>query len=185
MTGEARALLWDLEGWRMAGPGGFHLLADGSIESHGGPGLLWYAIEAFEDFVLRIEWRIAQPEDNSGVFVRSPPLDDSPQPAIERGYEIQIDDRGFDPATNATGSPLHMSGAIYRLAPARRRASRPAGEWNEFEITVRGPDIAVRLNGEEVSRLADGTREPRGYIGLQNHHEGSAVRFRNLQIAPL
>jgi hypothetical protein len=77
-------LLSDLGGWRMAGPGGFRQLPNGIIESYGGPGLFWYAHEAFEDFVLTIEWRITLPEDNSGVFLRAPPLSASPQPAIER-----------------------------------------------------------------------------------------------------
>jgi hypothetical protein len=184
MIGEPRSLFSNLDGWRMAGPGGFRRFSDGTIESYGGPGLLWYADEAFEDFLLLLEWRIARTEDNSGVFIRAPPLSDSPQPAIERGYEVQIDDRGVDPVTNLLGSPFHMTGAIYQLAPAVRRPSRPVGQWNDFEIAVRGPTISVRLNGEEVSHLANGSRETRGYIGLQNHHEGSAVRFRNLRVVP-
>ena len=184
MIGEPRSLFSNLDGWRMAGPGGFRRFSDGTIESYGGPGLLWYADEAFEDFLLLLEWRIARTEDNSGVFIRAPPLSDSPQPAIERGYEVQIDDRGVDPVTNLPGSPFHMTGAIYQLAPAVRRPSRPVGQWNDFEIAVRGPTISVRLNGEEVSHLANGSRETRGYIGLQNHHKGSAVRFRNLRVVP-
>ncbi|MCA6119190.1 DUF1080 domain-containing protein [Bradyrhizobium sp. WSM 1738] len=183
MTG-ALHLLLDLTPWRMAGPGGFRLCSEGTIESYGGPGLFWYADRTFQDFLLLVEWRITRAEDNSGVFVRAPPLTDSPQPAIERGYEIQIDDRGLDPVTNVTGSALHVTGAIYQLAPAVRRASLPAGQWNEFEISVRGPTISVRLNGEEVSRLEHASRQPCGYIGLQNHHEGSAVRFRNLRVVP-
>ncbi|MEK9285606.1 MULTISPECIES: DUF1080 domain-containing protein [unclassified Bradyrhizobium] len=169
----------------MAGLGGFRQLSDGIIESYGGPGLFWYAHEAFEDFVLTIEWRIARPEDNSGVFLRAPPLGTTQQPAIERGYEVQIDDRGLDPDANVLGSALHLTGAIYRLAPAVRRLSRPVGEWNEFEITAHGQMLAVRLNSEHVSLLGNASREPRGHIGLQNHHEGSAVQFRNLRIALL
>jgi hypothetical protein len=178
-------LLSNLDGWCMAGPGGFRSLPHGVIESYGGRGLFWYADEAFEDFVLSVEWRTALPEDNSGVFVRAPQLSDDPQPAIERGYEVQIDDRGFDPAANVAGSALHLTGAIYKLAPAVRRLSRPIGEWNHFEITARGPTLGIRLNGEEVSRLETASRDPRGHIGLQNHHEGSAVRFRDLRVLPL
>lgn len=178
-------LLFDLDGWRMAGPGGFRQIPNGIIESYGGPGLFWYAHEAFKDFVLTIEWRITLREDNSGVFLRAPPLSTSPQPAIERGYEVQIDDRGLDPDANVLGSALHLTGAIYRLAPAIRRLSRPVGEWNEFEITANGQMLAVKLNSEHVSLLENASREPRGHIGLQNHHEGSAVQFRNLRVALL
>ncbi len=170
----------------MAGPGSFRRTGTGdAIESFGGSGLLWYAAEAFEDFVLHAEWRITRPEDNSGVFLRCPPLQDDPQPAIERGYEVQIDDRGLDPETGRLGSPLHLTGALYRLAPATGRASRPTDAWNAFEITARGPLIAVRLNGVEVARLDTALREPRGHISLQNHHEGSAVQFRRLDIIRL
>jgi hypothetical protein len=175
-----------MAGWRMAGPGGFRRTGAGdAIESFGGSGLFWYAEARFADFILHVEWRITRAEDNSGVFLRCPPLADDLQPAIERGYEIQIDDRGLDPATGRLDSALHLTGAIYRLAPAVGRASRPVGEWNAFEITARGPVIAVRLNGTDISRLEDASREPRGHIGLQNHHEGSAVQFRRLDIMRL
>jgi len=175
-----------MTGWRMAGPGGFRWTEAGdALESFGGSGLLWYAREAFEDFVLRVEWRITRIQDNSGVFLRCPPLADDPQPAIERGYEVQIDDRGHDPETGRLGSARHLTGAIYRLAPATSLASHPVGAWNAFEISAQGPVIAVRLNGAEVARLEGASREPRGHIGLQNHHEGSAVQFRRLEIMRL
>jgi Domain of Unknown Function (DUF1080) len=180
-----RLLKFDEAGWRMAGLGGFRALPDGAVESYGGPGLFWYLDEVFQDFALSVEWRLSRPEDNSGVFVRFPPLTDSPQPAIERGYEVQIDDRGFDPKSRVLDSALHLTGAIYELAPAVRRCSRPVGDWNLFEIIARGPTLAVKLNGEEVSFLENASREPHGHIGLQNHHDGSAVQFRGLRIRSL
>jgi hypothetical protein len=175
----------DLTGWRMAGPGGFRVVSGGVIESHGGSGIFWYADEVFENFLLTVEWRLSREDDNSGVFLRIPPLTDSPQPAIDRGYEVQIDDRGLDPERRLLGSPLHLTGAIYRLAPVVRRCSRPVREWNLFEVTANGPLIAVKLNGEDVCRLDNASREPCGHIGLQNHHDGSAVQFRALRLLAL
>ena len=64
-----------------------------------------------------------------------------------------------------------------------RRCSRPVGAWNLFEVSASGATIAVKLNGEDVARL-DNAREPSGHIGLQNHHEGSTVQFRHLQVTP-
>jgi hypothetical protein len=180
-----RLLRFDDPGWRMAGPGGFRALSAGAVESYGGPGLFWYASQSFQDFGLSVEWRLSAPEDNSGVFVRFPALAHSPQPAIERGYEVQIDDRGLNPKTGILDSALHLTGAIYELAPAVRRCSRPVGEWNLFEISVRGASLVVKLNGEEVSILENGSRERRGHVGLQNHHDGSAVQFRELRVLPL
>ena len=179
-----RLLQSDLAGWRMAGAGGFRILPEGGVEAQGGPGLLWYAETSFADFELAVAWRIIRPDDNSGVFLRCPPLADDPQAAIEQGYEVQIDDRGYDSKAQVTGSPLHLTGAIYRLAPALRRCSRPVGEWNRFEIATTGPDIAVRLNGQDVARLPDGQRRLTGHIALQNHHAGSAVQFRDLEVRP-
>jgi hypothetical protein len=175
-------LRFDSSGWKMAGAGGFRRVCDDIVESNGGPGLFWYAAERFEDFFLSVEWRITSLEDNSGVFLRIPPLFDDPQPAIDRGYEVQIDERGLNPAAQVLGSPLHLTGAIYGLAPARLRCSRPPGAWNNFQITARGPFIAVRLNGRHVCSLENAAREPRGHIGLQNHHAGSAVQFRDLRV---
>jgi hypothetical protein len=177
-----RQLRFDDAGWRLAGQGGARLLSNTTLETHGGPGLFWYAPEVFEDFRLSVEWRVRTPKDNSGVFLRIPPLSDSLRPATERGYEVQIDDRGWDPEQKAAGSPLHLSGAIYRLAPALRHCSHPIGEWNRFEISAHGPTITVNLNGERVAALYEAAREPRGHIALQCHHDGSAVQFRDLSV---
>ena len=106
--------------------------------------------------------------------------------AVDKGYEIQIDDRGYNPDTNTFGDPTHQTGAIYGIAAASHLASRPVGEWNTFEIEARGQEIRVKLNGALVSQLTgDGSRPARGHIGLQNHHAGSRVQFRNIQVEPL
>ena len=183
-----------LDGWQTAGHGSFVALPDGSIESEGGPGLLWYAREQFADFTLRLEWRLSDITDNSGVFVRIPPLgaddpDNDAQPAIDLGYEIQIDDRGFNPGANAFDDRLHRTGAVYALSPSSRLASRAVGEWNEYEISVWGRRIDVTLNGEPVTSYQDTDGNPNrllsGYIALQNHHPGARVLFRSLRIMQL
>jgi phosphatidylserine decarboxylase len=102
-----------------------------------------------------------------------------------RGYEVQIDDRGLDPKRQVLDSAFHLTGAIYELAPAIRRCSRPIGQWNRFEVAARGPILAVKLNGEAVSFLENASRQPSGHIGLQNHHGGSAVQFRDLRVMTL
>ena len=177
-----------LDGWQMAGAGQFISIGNDTVESQDGIGLLWYTKETFSDFVLTLDWRSLSASDNSGVFIRFPALGNSDPAndwrlAVDQGYEVQIDDRGFDPATNTPGSALHRTGAIYQLAPALAQNSKALGEWNRFEITANGSTISVKLNGLEVSRLTgDGTRPLRGHIGLQNHHPGSRVQFRNLLV---
>jgi hypothetical protein len=175
-----------LDSWQMAGSGRFNVVGSNTVESEGGIGLLWYTKEEFANFLLTVQWRSINIFDNSGVFLRFPALgNQNPAEdwklAVYQGYEIQIDDRGYDPNTNTTGSPLHMTGAVYQLAPATKLASRPLGEWNTFEIEAVGPDIKVRLNGESVSYLANPQGRPlKGHIGLQNHHPGSRVQFRSV-----
>jgi hypothetical protein len=177
-----------LTGWQMAGTGRFYVIGGEILESEGGPGVLWYTKATFADFVLGVDWRLSSLEDNSGIYLRFPPLGrDDPehdwQLADRQGYEVQIDDRGYDPDTKSVNSPLHMTGAIYKLAPALKCASRPVGDWNTFVIEAQGARLSVTLNGVLVSSLsADNSRPRRGHIGLQTHHAGSRVQFRNIRI---
>lgn len=178
-------LLADLDGWRMAGEGRFVPAPEG-VCSEGGPGLYWYAPQEFADFALQVDWRSHAITDNSGVFIRTPPLGTDWRPAIDQGYEIQIDDRGYDPETKRTGSALHLTGAIYRLAPAAEFVSRQVGTWNSFRILAQGATVVVTLNGVETARLTrDLGRRRNGHIALQCHHPGSRVQFRNMRIEPL
>jgi len=77
------------------------------------------------------------------------------------------------------------------------RADKPVGEWNRFEITLKGERLTVVLNGQTV---IDNARLPglpeRGRLALQ-HHGGknpktgelsaasSLIQFRNLAIREL
>lgn len=177
-----------LQNWQMAGSGGFLQVFD-ILETRDGPGLLWYTREAFEDFVLELDWQCSARADNSGVFIRFPSLSSSDPTkdvnlAIEQGYEIQIDPRGFNPETGAEGDPLHSTGAIYKLqAPARLDVAKGPWQWNRFSIEAIGNRIKVTLNGVLITDFVDPhARSLRGHIGLQNHHGGSKVQFRNIQI---
>ncbi len=114
-----------LNGWQMAGFGGFIELGGNIIETVDGIGLLWFTRQPFKNFVLRVDWRASSPDDNSGVFIRFPALGNSSpatdwQVAVNQGYEIQIDDTGKNPDTNPPtfGDPLHITGSVYTLAPA-------------------------------------------------------------------
>ena len=167
--------------WVQAGSGRFTPVAPGVLETHGGPGMLWYTCARFADFELEVEWRCRDREDNSGVFLRFPDEElRKERPDFLKGLEVQIDERGVDPEAGRQGSALHLTGALYRLAPARARASRPLGEWNTFHIELRGPALRVQLNGTELCALdtLPADRLGAGRIGLQNHHAGSRVQFR-------
>ena len=178
-----------LDGWQMAGSGGFIELGGNIIESFGGIGLLWFTRQQFGNFILRADFRLSAPTDNSGIFIRFPALGSSDpandwKPPVTQGYEIQIDNTGFNPDTNTLNDPLHKTGAVYGLAPSN--AVMPTvGQWHNYEIEAVGTTITVRLNGQQVSQLTNANRSPQGYIGVQNHHAGSAVQFRSLRVKNL
>jgi Domain of Unknown Function (DUF1080) len=132
-----------LVGWQMAGYGRVNVIGGTALETEGGPGVLWYTSAAFTDYVLCVDWRLSSVDDNSGVYLRFPPLGrDDPehdrQLADRQGYEVQIDDRGYNSETQAFNSPLHLTGAIYKLVPALKHASRSAGDWNMVVIEAHG-----------------------------------------------
>jgi len=163
----------DLTGWRMAGKGNF-TVEDHALVTHGGMGMLWYDQRKFRDFKLEIEWKVNDQCNNSGVFVRFPEKSDDPWYAVKNGYEIQIDDcdkKGL----------MFQTGSIYSFHPAAKIASKPAGEWNRYEITVVDQHYTVVLNGETVSEF-EGERGREGYIGLQNHDPISRVSFRRVRV---
>ncbi|HVF89874.1 MAG TPA: DUF1080 domain-containing protein [Blastocatellia bacterium] len=165
----------DLTGWKMIGKGNF-VVEDGALVSRGGLGLglLWYEAKTFRDFVLQVEWKVKTECSNSGIFVRFPEKSDDPWYSVRNGYEIQIDDCDKKGLKNRTG-------AIYDLSAATRVASKPAGEWNLYEISVVGQHYTVVLNGEKVNEF-DGERGREGYIGLQAHDPVSSVSFRRVSV---
>lgn len=176
-TDAATVTLWNggpLTGWRMAGPGAF-VVEDGAILATGGMGMLWYAAEEFGDFRLELEWQVEEAADNSGVFVRFPDPGDDPWVAVNQGYELQICD---------AGGPDSRTGAVYSFCASSHVPTKPVGEWNHYAITVVGQDYLVQVNGETVNRF-QGFRGARGHVGLQNHDDGSPVRFRNVRVTRL
>jgi glucose/arabinose dehydrogenase len=164
-----------LSGWTQVGPGRFVVESDGSIAAEGGTGLIYYTPRTFRDFVLELEYRAESPGANSGIFVRVPEQPKTPQDAVSRGYEIDIDD---------TGDAIRTTGSISGLAAPSRMAAKPAGQWNRYRIEVTGQRYQVFLNGEKVNDFF-GDRGREGYIGLQNHDVDSRVHFRNVRVTPL
>ncbi|MGB7158214.1 MAG: DUF1080 domain-containing protein [Tepidisphaeraceae bacterium] len=159
-------------GWKQCGPGSFEV-KDGALVSKGGMGLFWHEKE-LADFVLTFEWNAASAKANSGVFVRFPDPGNDPWKAVKQGYEIQIHDAA---RKNRTGS-------VYNVAEATAFASKPAGEWNTYEIKAVGQQYTIKLNGTLVNEFT-GKLAARGFIGLQNHDDGSIVSFRNVQVVEL
>ncbi len=167
-----------LTGWQMAGPGSF-VKDNGFLRSEGGMGLLWYALKKFKNFVLRLDYKESEIHDNSGIFLRFPDPGNDPWVAVNQGYEVQIDDLG-----EPDHDPRHLTGAIYGFAGPSMLPTRLVGEWNSLEIRAESQKYTVVVNGSKVTEFV-GSRSIEGYIGIQNHHAGSRVLFRNIRVKTL
>lgn len=179
-----------LRGWTLVGgKGPGYIVRDGLIVCPKDGGGNLYTEKQYSDFALRLEFR-TEAGGNNGVGIRAP-LEGR---ASEVGMEIQILD---DNAPKyASLLPTQYCGSVYKIAPSRRGFLRPAGEWNQMEITARGAVVQVTLNGERVTAvdlagvtdpktLAEhpGIRRTSGHIGFLGH--GSRVEFRNIRVRDL
>jgi len=181
--------------WKMAGAGDF-LLYDGALESVPGNelGLLWNTNPLPKDFLLSVEWKRYRDDDNSGIFLRFPDPDtkgynNAAYVGVDFGYEVQIDENGAP-----DGAPFHKTGAIYNEQAQNKQpvSAKPPGEWNVFEIEVKGDDYKVNLNGQLVTSFKN-TNPNRGlptapaspaFMGLQSY-PGKRVAFRNIYVKEL
>jgi hypothetical protein len=178
------------EGWQMTGPGELKL-ENGELVTYGGMGLFWYSREKFGDCRIRVVFKPTAADDNSGVFIRipSPPADE--WFAVNRGYEVQIENNG---------DAWHRTGCLYSISEAKKIVSARVNEWNTMLITLEGPRTLVEINGALVTDYREGDPAPpkakdyepdrglrpnSGYIGLQNHGGNAHVHFREVSIAPL
>ena len=177
----------DLSGWKMVGPGRF-VVENGLMKTEGGMGLLYYTREKIGNATIRVVFKTASRNANSGVFIRLPEEPKDPWYAVHNGYEVQID---------AGGDEWHCTGAIYSLSKVSKRNQKPMGEWNTMDIVLKGQVTTVYLNGEKVNEFHGGqevpprklwfepVRGPRpdfGYFGLQNHDPRSVVYFKEVSV---
>jgi sugar phosphate isomerase/epimerase len=173
---------YEKHGWNHYGPGYFELdEKTGILKSQGGMGLLWYSAKKFKDFILEFDFKCAQKETNSGIFLRVPSVPTSDD-YIYHSFEVQIYD---------AGDGIHKTAAIYDAEAPSAAASKPTGEWNHMKITFQGKHIQVELNGV---RAIDWEAEPRGkikdfagegYIGFQNEDSTAPVYFRDIFVKEL
>lgn len=184
----------DFSGWHRTeeGYGGWKVVDGAICRAERGAGML-YSNDQFQDFVLKIEYKLDK-GTNSGIFLRVT----DPHDPVQTGIEMQVlDDAGSPPSR-------HCNGAIYDIAAPTKNVTRPTGEWNQAVITCQGPLLTVKMNGEQIlhidlnqwtqaGRNPDGSpnkfrtayREMvrAGFLGLQDH--GGRVWYRNIKIKVL
>ena len=123
----------------------------------------------YKDFQLHVEFW-ASDDANSGVFLRC----QDPKRITDRScYEVNIFDQRPDP-TYGTGGIVHFA----EISPM----PKAGGKWNTFEITAKGRQITVVLNGQKTADMQNGLFAE-GPITLQ--HGAGVIKFRKVAIKPL
>ena len=182
----------DMTGW--VGNKQGYVVKDGIMicdPSLGGSGNL-YAEKEYGDFIFRFEFRLT-PGANNGLGIRTPLTGN----AAYEGMELQIlDDQS--PRYKGWLKDYQHHGSIYGVVPAKTGHLKPVGEWNYQQVTARGKQITIKLNGTTIvdadiekastPKAIDGNNHPglkrsSGHIGFCGH--GDQVEFRNVRIKSL
>jgi hypothetical protein len=211
----------DFTGWKVPdGDNGHWKIVDGAIDYDAaseakGDKTLWGEKE-YGDFVLHVDWRItATPYVNPGIPYILP---DGTHARDIQGKELKLALPDSDSGVFLRGDGRFQvniwcwpigSGEMYgirtdpRTSPElraavtpRTQADKPVGQWNHYEITVKGKTVTVVLNGKTVLPGATIPDLPaRGRIAFQ-HHGGkdangnwnsppSLLQFKNVYIKEL
>lgn len=212
-------------------PGDAWTIDDGCLKANHSPHITedLFSKDVFRDFELTWEWKVA-PGANSGVKYRiqdrvflahgsarrfedqvNLSLQNKPAGRPDRGqeYVVGFEYQMLDNARNSDArvGVTHQAGALYDIVGPAKDVTRPAGEFNESRLVVKGNHVEHWLNGVKVvetdldSTLAaesiahrwgtgtpvtvDLTKQPRKDcpISLQNH--GGDTWFRNIRIRRL
>lgn len=159
--------------WKLD-PSSGHLICEGT----GGHDWMRWDRE-LGDFVFHVEWRFTPVEGkkgyNSGVFVRN-----SADAKVWHQAQTGSASGGY-----LFGDTL-IDGKTKRVNLSKQRLGeqrvKPAGEWNTYEITCKGNDMKLWVNGAETCEWKD-LQVPRGYVGLEA--ERWRIEFRNVKVKPL
>lgn len=154
--------------------------------------------EAYEDFHLKLEWKIA-PNGNSGIIFYVHEDTAKYEFVWHTGPEMQV----LDNDGHADGKiPKHRAGDLYDLISCSTETVKAPGEWNEVEIISKEGKLDLILNGANVvstvlwddawKQLVAGSKfkawpdfgtYKKGHISLQDH--GNTVWYRNIKIKRL
>ena len=122
--------------------------------------------QSYTNFEMRVEFW-ASDDANSGVFMR---CQDRSTITDENCYEANIFDQRPD--------PTYGTGAIVKVA-AVSPMPKAGGKWNTYEITVRGSQLILVLNGVKTVDVQN-SKLVSGPFALQWGR--GTIKFRKVQI---
>lgn len=135
--------------------------------------------QKYSNFVLHTEWRWSGEPADGGIFVM---LQDGDK-VWPTGLQCQM--KGEDLGVLMGGIPLAdveaPNGFYKKELMDETPVEKPAGEWNETEITCKDGHVIVMINGVMVNEVDCEAHE--GYIGFQS--EGGPLEFRNVYLTPI
>lgn len=166
-----------LDNWNRTGDANWHA-AGGAIVADAGKAGYLVSKADYRDFEIRAEFW-AETDTNSGIFVR---CSDPGNPGAGTCYEVNIWDIRPEPKY-ATGAIVDHAAVPVPLI------HKAGGRWNTYEITAKGTDLTVKLNGVTTVSVKDG-KHASGPFALQygpgvKGAKGGAIKWRKVQIRAL
>jgi Domain of Unknown Function (DUF1080) len=159
--------------WDRVGPEANWRLEDGAVVADkmaAGDGTAHLVTKAkYKDFQIHAEFW-ASDDANSGIFIRCM---DPKRIGARTCYEVNIFDQRKD--------PTYGTGAIVNFAEVNPMP-KAGGKWNTFEITAKGRNIVVVLNGQKTVDLNNGMFEE-GPFTLQ--YGSGVIKWRKVAVKPL
>jgi hypothetical protein len=166
-----------LENFNVVGDANWHA-EGGAIAADKGKAGFLVTKKSYGDFELRAEF-YAQSDTNSGIFIR---CSDAQKIGAANCYEVNIWD--------IRPEPKYGTGAIVDVAAVPVPLKNTAGgKWNVYEITAKGSQLTVKLNGAETANAQDGKRAA-GPFALQmgpgvKGVQGGPIKWRKVQVRSL
>jgi len=149
---------------------------DGLIVADKGKGGYLVSKSSYRDFQIRAEFW-ADHTTNSGIFIRCA---DPNKVGAANCYEVNIYDQRPDPSYG-TGGIVDVA----KVSPM----PKAGGKWNTYEITAKGTQLTVVLNGVQTVNVQDG-KLAEGRVALQfgngpKDAPGGAIKWRKVEIRSL
>lgn len=149
----------------------------GAVVADKGKGGYLVSKNSYKDFVIYAEFWASE-TSQSGIHFRA----SNPKVmSADNSYEANI----YDQRPGAE----YSTGAIVNFASVPvPRIYKTSGGWNTYEITAKGPELTVVLNGTVTAYTRDNTYKA-GPIALQfgnrGKEPGGPIKWRLVQVRPL
>lgn len=159
----------NLDNWDQIGDANWKIV-DGVVQADQGKSGFLVSKAKYKDFQIKAEFWVDE-KANSGIFIR---CTDPKVVGTKTAYEVNIYDTRPDPS--------YGTGAIVDLAKVEPMP-KAGGKWNTYEITAKGGEFTVTLNGQRTVDAAKDSKFAEGAIALQ--YGGGVVKFRKVEIKAL